>query len=112
MNISVEHIDEFEDSYVVWIELSGVSPKLVWEARMIDQENFIEDGFGCCVVFDKETNHLEFIEDAPGREVFYVDNNGDKHWFNYQLNHEDGSECFVVAMQGILQLTKSNGILM
>ena len=83
----IEHRDDFGDEIVFWTDIAGCSvPKELREkARKIDGENFDIDCFGLCVRYDLTIPKM-FVVSEINREVYYVDNNGDKHWFEYLLN--------------------------
>ena len=82
----VEHFDNFDESICFWVDVAGVSEELISQAKQIDKENFNEECFGCCVLLDKDGWSVIYDE-STDKEIYYVDNNGEKHWF-------DTSFCF------------------
>ena len=88
---TMEHYDEFDDAVVCWLEVEGVSSTFKHLARLLDKENYSEDCFGICVGCDEDGWYV--CQDAPSCELFYVDNNGDKHWMSYVLTEEENTEA-------------------
>jgi len=86
---SLEHYDEFGKDIVFWIDVSSVPKKFMEEAKAIDSENYSGDCFGVCMHYDGENKEFSAVEDEPGRNLYYVDNNGNKHWFPYVLNQQE-----------------------
>lgn len=86
---ALEHSDDFGTEVVCWVEVTGVPDKFVEVAKLIDGGNYIGDGFGVCIQYDKDTGEFVAVEDAPGCNLYYVDNNGDKHWFHYEVNEQE-----------------------
>lgn len=60
----------------------------VEEAKKIDGDNYIGDGFGVCVQYDRGDEEYFAVEDEPGCNLYYIDNKGDKHWFPYKVNEQ------------------------
>lgn len=86
---NLEHFDEFGTEVVYWVEVAGVPQRFINEAQDIDGEDFLDDGFGVCVHHDTETGEYAAVEDGPGQNLYYVDNLGDKHWFDYSLSKQE-----------------------
>ena len=89
----IEHVDNFGmGELVFWIDVTDVPKQLVEQAKMIDGENYSNDCFGICA----GANDGEFYicEDSPDSELYYVDNNGDKHWLGYVLSEAERNEVF------------------
>ncbi len=86
---ALEHIDNFETEVVCWIEVSGVPKRFVEEAKQIDGENYIMDGFGVCIQYERENEEYFAVEDEPGCNLYYVDNKGDKHWLPYEVSEQE-----------------------
>lgn len=61
----------------------------VEEAKKIDGDNYIGDGFGVCVQYDRGDEEYFAVEDEPGCNLYYIDNKGDKHWFPYKVNEQE-----------------------
>ena len=80
----IEHIDDFGiNEHVCWAEVAGVPNEFIEEAVAIDKENYNEGCFGICVGQDEDGWYIS--QEEPGSELFYIDNDGDKHWMNYKL---------------------------
>lgn len=89
----VEHADGFGDSIVFWCEVNSVPSTFISEAMDIDGGNFSPDCFGVCVVLTEDGLHI--CEDAPGYELYYVSNSGEKYWMNRTLS--DGEKKDMIA---------------
>lgn len=86
----LEHFDKFNDTEsVFWVDVSGVPEKFVSEAKGIDGANYSDDCFGVCIQHDMKTGEFAAIEDDPGHNLYYVDNLGEKHWFDYSLSEQE-----------------------
>ena len=80
----IEHVDDFGiNENVCWIEVNDVESRFIEEAKTIDKDNYCEGCFGICVGHNEDEWYIS--EDEPGSELFYIDNDGDKHWMNYKL---------------------------
>lgn len=87
----MEHYDEFDSAVVCWLEVKDVSDDFKQLAKQIDRENYSEDCFGICVGCDEDGWYI--CQDAPSCELFYIDNNGEKHWMDYVLTEEENREA-------------------
>ena len=86
----LEHYDNFGDTErVFWVDVSGVPECFVGEAKKIDGADYTEDCFGVCIQHNSETGEFVAIEDKPGQNLYYVDNLGEKHWFDYCLSGQE-----------------------
>ena len=86
---ALEHSDDFETVVVCWVEVTGVPERFVEEAGKIDGENYIGDGFGVCIQYDRDSGEYYAIEAEPGYNLYYVDNKGEKHWLPYEVNEQE-----------------------
>ena len=92
MKIKVmEHCDEFDSAVVCWLDVEDVQDNFKQLAKQIDGENYLEDCFGICVGRDEDGWYV--CQDAPGCELFYIDNDGEKHWMSYMLTEDENSEA-------------------
>ena len=82
--LEMEHYDIFDDEYVCWVAVQDIPDKFIQKAKRIDKENYLPTCFGICVC--KSENEWLVCQDSPGCELYYVDNNGDKHWMKYLLS--------------------------
>ena len=87
----IDHIDDFGNDKVFTIVLQEVS-LYKNRAMKIDKENYSSDCFGLIVNYDADENEYCICQDEFDCEIFYVDNNGDKHWFNYKLSEDEANE--------------------
>jgi len=88
----VEHADYFGLNEVIcWAEVVGVPDEYVEKAKLLDGENYHEGCFGICV--GKDDDGWYICEGEPGCYLFYIDNDGDKHWMNYKLTAVSGFEA-------------------
>lgn len=88
---AMEHYDEFGSEVVCWLEVEDVSGYFKHLAKQIDGENYSEDCFGICVGCDEDGWYV--CQDAPSCELFYIDNEGDKHWMSYVLTESENEEA-------------------
>lgn len=72
-----------------WVEVAGVPERFVDEAKRIDGENYSSDCFGVCIQYDRANGKYFTMEDAPGYNLYYTDNKGDKHWLPYKVNKQE-----------------------
>lgn len=86
---NLEHYDDFGDAVVCWVDVSNVPEELVREARQIDGDDYLDGCFGVCLNYDKEKRKFAPVEDSSGSHLYYVDNNGNKHWFEYRLEEQE-----------------------
>lgn len=86
----MEHVDNFgllENT--CWLAVDDVPECFIKEAKKIDGENYSENCFGICVI---QTEDGWFVcEDSPNCELFYIDNDGDKHWMEYSLTNDEAN---------------------
>lgn len=88
----IEHVDDFgANENVCWLEVVDVPTEFIEEAKVIDKENYNEGCFGICVGQDEGGWYV--CEEEPGSELFYIDNDGDKHWMNYKLTELEEADA-------------------
>ena len=85
----VEDFDDLDTESIYWVAVSGVPERFVNEAERIDGSNYSGECFGVCIQHDRETGKFAAIEDNPGQNIYYVDNLGEKHWFDYSLSEQE-----------------------
>ncbi len=95
----VEHWDHFHDETIYWLDLSDMPEEIQASAREIDGEEYNERCFGMCVVHDLSANEYVVVTDSSDpanadSNIFYVDNEGDKHWFRADLPEAFVKEVF------------------
>lgn len=78
----IEHIDEFEgDCNIIYIEVTNIPEWMAKEAKSIDKEEYLDSCFGMCFIEDVDGLG---ISTENGNNLYYIDTNGDKHWFNVE----------------------------
>ncbi len=102
----VEHYDFFDEAIVFWIDINGVPQDIQNMARQIDKENYNPDCFGICVDYVFETNQFIVIIDtehsvAQPDNCYYIDNDGEKHWFRVGLEQEFLEQAFLMCVEAV-----------
>lgn len=95
----IEHFDHFDSETVFWGELSDLPQDIQNEAKKIDGEEYSGDCFGICVHHDMETSKFSIVTDTDlstgeARNIYYIDNDGDKHWFQSELPEDFVNQVF------------------
>ena len=86
--LEMEHYDVFDDEeYVCWVCVQDIPNEFVQEAKRIDKENYLEDCFGICVCYAEDEWYV--CQDSPACELYYIDNDGEKHWMEYILDDDE-----------------------
>lgn len=80
----IETVDLFPDVTIFWVALSDMSETVQSKAQEYDAQ-----GFGACVGCDLAKNEFFFFTDEDsatgGGNIYYVDADGDKHWFRAEI---------------------------
>lgn len=71
------HSDDFETEVICWVDVTGVPQQFVDEAKQIDGRNYISDGFGVCIQYDRDNEEYFAVEEEPGCNLYYTNNKGD-----------------------------------
>ena len=88
----IEHVDKFnEKEYAFWLEVDDVPKKFIEQAKIIDGEEFLETCFGICIMCNGDDWCI--CQDDANCELFYIDNEGEKHWLEYVLNNKENNEA-------------------
>lgn len=87
----MEHYDEFDSAVVCWLEVENVPDYYQHLGKQIDGVYYLESCFGICV--GQDHNEWYVCRDAVGCELFYIDNNGEKHWMPYLLTEDETKEA-------------------
>lgn len=107
----IEHFDHFPDETIFWAEFADPPAELRDKAALLDGDNYCETCFGVCAVFDAKAQRFDLIADMDGDEthiVYYIDNDGDKHWFACEIPEELKNRIFSECQQ-ILNFQKVEG---
>ena len=96
----IEHMDEFgPNERTFWLEVEDVPSEIIEQAKAIDGENFSMSCFGICVI---QTGNDWFVcVDEPRKELFYIDNDGDKHWLQYEVSAEEEHDAIEYCMNSL-----------
>lgn len=90
----IEHHDIFEEDVIVfWADISNPSQAIQAMAQEIDGAEFSPDRFGICVNYSFVQKDFFVVTDTEmasedHRSIFYIDQNGNKHWFKADLPQE------------------------
>lgn len=94
----IETVDLFQDVTIFWVALSDMPEAVLNKAREIDAQEYDAQGFGACVGFDFAKNEFFFFTDenpaTGGGNIYYVDLDGDKHWFRVEIGDELTKQIF------------------
>lgn len=87
----IEHYDHFETETVFWLDISDLPGAIQDQAREIDGGEYDDRRFGICAIYDWGEKAFDLITDTDlstgeSRNVFYIDLDGDKHWFKTDLD--------------------------
>ena len=93
----IEHFDNFTDSVVFWCVAQDIPQQYIDQAKTIDEEYYEEDCFGVCVIFDSEGYHM--CQDEPDSELYYIDNDGNKHWMDKVLTDTEAKTFFEACFE-------------
>ena len=96
----IEHVDSFSRTeHTFWLEADNVPREFIAKAKEIDGEEFLESCFGICVICAEDGWFV--CEDEPGCQLFYIDNDGDKHWMPYELTASEEHDAIEYCMNNI-----------
>jgi hypothetical protein len=94
----VEHVDDFgKGAFACWLNASEIPSEIIEVAKGIDKENYSKDCFGVCV--NSETYDFAVSREEVGCELYYVDNDGNKHWLKYKLTSEESSSAIKLCKE-------------
>lgn len=104
--LGIDHFDDFGDMIVFWVEIQNAPVEIQNKARVIDEENYLENAFGICVQYDLANNEFRIVTDNDCN-IYYTDNHGEKHWFEIDINEDFKHLIFKECNQEI-ERTKPN----
>lgn len=95
----IEHFDLFDDVTIFWAEISDLPEAIQNKARKIDGGEYRADCFGMCAAYDLTTKEFAIVTDTDPStgdysNIYYVDDNGDKHWFKADITPEFVNQIF------------------
>lgn len=102
----VEHLDDFDYEILFWVDICDVCEALQDEARKIDGDQYSRDCFGICVNYDAKTERFYLVTETDPdtqepRSVYYIDNDGDKHWFPAEITQDFCIETFTECLRAL-----------
>lgn len=92
--------DHIEDVTVFWVEISDLPQDIQDEAKLIDGKAYDPECFGMCIYYNWTREKFVIATDADTgnvRNIFYVDDNGDNHWFKAEIPQEFADEVFAAC---------------
>lgn len=98
----IEHFDNFGDSIIFWCIAGNIPKNYIKKAINLDGENYLSDCFGACVIFDSDGFHI--CQDKEKYELYYVDNNGNKHWMEKEFTNDESKTFFEMCFEQITSL--------
>lgn len=98
----IEHCDLFDDESIFWTELSDAPMSIQNIAKEIDGENYDPRCFGMCICQDIDSKQFEVVQDIDistgiTKNIFYIDNDGEKHWLHAELSKEFINQAFAAC---------------
>lgn len=94
----IEAVDLLQDVTIFWVGLSDIPGPVQAKAQKIDDQEYDPQGFEACVGYDLTKNEFFFFtgEDISrgGGNIYYVDADGDKHWFQVEIGEELSKQIF------------------
>ena len=91
--------DYYEDATFYWVSISDVPSEIQHAAREIDGKSYSPDCFEMCVIFDLNTRQFSFETSDEVLNVFYVDRNGQRCWFQAALTDDFLSKVYSACEQ-------------
>ena len=103
----LEHYDKFFDEYSFWLDISDLPEEVQAKAREIAKEDYDPEWFGVCVGCDGETDGFYLVTDRDETgepcTVYYIDRDGDKHWFPCEIPPEFLEQVFAECSKALAQ---------
>ena len=95
----VEQYARFPDTTIYWAAISDPPQEIQNQAQEIDGEAYDPDGFGVCVFHDLSTHEFALMTEKAyptneNRSIYYVDIDGNRHWFKTDLAEEALKEIY------------------
>ena len=104
----LEHYDKFfEGEYLFWLDISDLPEAVQAKAREIAKDDYDSKWFGVCVGCDGETDGFYLVTDTGETgepcTVYYIDRDGDKHWFPCEIPPEFLDQVFAECGKALAQ---------
>ena len=96
----IEHYDIFPvDVIIFWADVSNPPKEIQAAAREIEPWNFSPNSFGLCVNYSFAAKECYLVTDTGNspedcRNIFYIDQDGDKHWFRADIPQDLLNQVF------------------
>ena len=96
----IEHYDIFPDDVIIfWADVSNPPKEIQAAAREIESWNFSPNCFGLCVNYSFAAKKCYLVTDTGNspedcRNIFYMDQDGDKHWFRADIPQDLLNQVF------------------
>ena len=110
----VEHFDLFEDEIIFWAEIHDPPQAIQDAAKKIDHQEYDPKRFGVCIYLGTGTNEFDMITDSDpstgeSRNLYYIDVDGDKHWFQAELPEPLLQEIYAECRQALTEMDGIDG---
>lgn len=104
----IEGYDKLIDGvYLFWLDISDLPEAVQAEAREIAKEDYDPKCFGVDVGYEPDSNSFYLVTDWDGpdepRAIYYVDRDGDKHWFPCEIPLEFQAQIFAECNKALSQ---------
>ena len=94
----IETVELSQDYTIFEAVLSDMPEAVQDKAKEIDGQEYDAQGFGACVGYDIAKNNFFFFTDEDtvtgNGNIFYVDDEGDRHWFRVEIGDELTKQIF------------------
>lgn len=94
----IETVVLLQDVTIYWVALSDMPEAVQDRAKEIDAQEYDAQGFGACAGYDFAKNEFFFFTEEGSAtrngNIFYVDTDGDRHWFRVEIGDELTKQIF------------------
>ncbi len=110
--IGIEHYDEFPDAVLFWVDISNPPLEIQKAAKNIDGQDYRAAGYGMCIFYERAGNCFDIVTDTDldtgdSRNIFYIDRDGNKHWFQLDISKEFSAQIFAACGKAAIAEMKS-----
>lgn len=111
----IEHFDHFDTETILWADISCVPEEIQRNAREIDGEEYNPNGFGVCIYYSWSKREFDVVTNTDleynkSQNIYYIDINGDKHWFEAELPQEFMNEVFAACREELKLIRSDNAL--